>query len=56
MKSFKPLSDDKGIKIEINNNNNVNVYATADCLEIVVGNLLSNALKFTKHWWQKCLI
>jgi signal transduction histidine kinase/ligand-binding sensor domain-containing protein/CheY-like chemotaxis protein len=45
--SFKPLANDKNIKIHLVNQQDVNVYATADCLEIVIGNLLSNALKFT---------
>ena len=45
--SFKPLAHDKGIEITLNNDNEANVYATAECLEIVVGNLLSNALKFS---------
>ncbi|MCF6300716.1 MAG: ATP-binding protein [Proteobacteria bacterium] len=46
-KSFKPLADDKNITLFLQNNHDVNVYATSECLEIVLGNLLSNALKFT---------
>jgi signal transduction histidine kinase/DNA-binding response OmpR family regulator len=45
--SFKPLAQNKNIKLSIDNNHQVNVYTTPECLEIVVGNLLSNALKFT---------
>lgn len=45
--SFKPLAQNKDIDIVINNDIKTNVYATAECLEIVIGNLLSNALKFT---------
>lgn len=45
--SFKSLAQDKNITLSLDNQNDVNVYATSDCLEMVVGNLLSNALKFT---------
>jgi signal transduction histidine kinase/ligand-binding sensor domain-containing protein/AraC-like DNA-binding protein len=45
--SFKPLANDKKINLILDNNHDVNIYATPECLEIVVGNLLSNALKFT---------
>ncbi|HHL31368.1 MAG TPA: response regulator, partial [Oceanospirillales bacterium] len=45
--SFKPLANDKNITLTLDNNHDVNIYATPECLEIVVGNLLSNALKFT---------
>ncbi|MBL4772820.1 MAG: response regulator, partial [Alcanivoracaceae bacterium] len=45
--SFKPLATHKNIELVLENCNDVNVYATPECLEIVVGNLLSNALKFT---------
>ncbi|MCF6319775.1 MAG: ATP-binding protein [Proteobacteria bacterium] len=46
-KSFKPLADDKNITLNLINEHDVNIYATSECLEIVIGNLLSNALKFT---------
>lgn len=45
--SFLPLGFDKNVKITIDNHQDVNIYGTSECLEIVVGNLLSNALKFT---------
>ncbi|HFC29609.1 MAG TPA: response regulator, partial [Oceanospirillales bacterium] len=45
--SFRPLALDKNIELNLENNHDVNVYATSECLEIVVGNLISNALKFT---------
>ncbi|MCF6289136.1 MAG: ATP-binding protein [Proteobacteria bacterium] len=45
--SFKPLANDKNIDIILKNQIQANVYATAECLEIVIGNLISNALKFT---------
>ena len=45
--SFKPLAEDKNISIILDNKYDVNVHATSECLEIVIGNLLSNALKFT---------
>jgi signal transduction histidine kinase/ligand-binding sensor domain-containing protein/DNA-binding NarL/FixJ family response regulator len=45
--SFSPLANDKNIVIKLVNNYSTNIYATVECLEIVVGNLLSNALKFT---------
>lgn len=45
--SFKPLALDKNIELSLDNSHDVNVYATADCLEIVIGNLISNALKYT---------
>jgi len=50
--SFKPLANDKNIEINIKNDFQANVYATADCLEIVIGNLISNALKFTNSGGQ----
>jgi len=45
--SFKPLALQKNIGITLENCHEVNVYATPDCLEIVIGNLISNALKYT---------
>lgn len=45
--AFNPIADSKGIKLLINNNVSVNINATPECFEIVIGNLLSNALKFT---------
>ncbi len=44
--SFMPLAKDKNITLELHNEHDVNIYATAECLETVVGNLLSNALKY----------
>ena len=45
--AFKPLAEEKNIKIHLESQHSVSVYATAECLEIVIGNLISNALKFT---------
>ncbi len=45
--AFKPIADNKNITLTLDNNVSVNIFATAECLEIVIGNLLSNALKFT---------
>ena len=45
--SFKPLAADKNIQLSLDNKHDVNVYATSECLETVVGNIISNALKFT---------
>ena len=45
--AFKPLANDKNIELVLSNDIKVNVFATSECLEIVIGNLLSNALKFT---------
>ena len=45
--SFMPLAQDKGIRLTLDNDQDVTVYATRECLVTVVGNLLSNALKYT---------
>jgi signal transduction histidine kinase/ligand-binding sensor domain-containing protein/CheY-like chemotaxis protein len=45
--AFNPIAESKGINLFIDNNVDVNIYATPECLEIVIGNLVSNALKFT---------
>jgi signal transduction histidine kinase/ligand-binding sensor domain-containing protein/AraC-like DNA-binding protein len=45
--SFLPLAKNKNITLKISNKHDVNIYATPECIEMVVGNLLSNALKFT---------
>ncbi len=45
--AFKPIADSKDIRLLMDNNVHANICATAECLEVVVGNLLSNAFKFT---------
>ncbi len=45
--SFKPIADCKSISFHLENEIDVNINATLECLEIIIGNLLSNALKFT---------
>jgi signal transduction histidine kinase/ligand-binding sensor domain-containing protein/CheY-like chemotaxis protein len=45
--SFIPLAIDKNIILKIENNHDVSINATTECLELVIGNLLSNSLKFT---------
>jgi len=47
--SFLPLAKDKGITLNLKNENEVNVYATSECIETVVGNLISNAVKYTNN-------
>jgi len=50
--AFKSLANDKNIELLLFNDIKVNVFATSECLEIVIGNLLSNALKFTNSGGQ----
>ena len=45
--SFKPLVVQQGIEFKLENEVESTINATSECLEIVIGNLLSNALKFT---------
>jgi len=47
--AFRPLALNKNIDFQLDNKIDVNIYATAECLEVVVSNLLSNALKYTNE-------
>ncbi|TDR20490.1 signal transduction histidine kinase [Marinicella litoralis] len=44
--SFLPLAKEKEMSLKLTNEIDVNVYATAECVETVIGNLISNALKY----------
>jgi signal transduction histidine kinase/DNA-binding response OmpR family regulator/ligand-binding sensor domain-containing protein len=45
--AFKPLAAHKHIEINLDNQAAGSVYATPDSLEMIVGNLISNAIKYT---------
>ncbi|WP_198538247.1 ATP-binding protein [Marinicella sediminis] len=46
--AFKPIADRQGVSLRVTEVDQATVLATSDCLEMVVGNLLSNALKFSQ--------
>jgi signal transduction histidine kinase/ligand-binding sensor domain-containing protein/DNA-binding NarL/FixJ family response regulator len=45
--AFKPLASHKNIALSLDNQATGSVYATPDSLEMIVGNLISNAIKYT---------
>jgi len=54
--SFSPLADDKNLNLILINEHDANIYTTSECLEIIIGNLLSNALKYTNSGGEISLV
>ena len=52
VESFKPLAESKQIKLTLDTDDNCNVLVSNDAQEVMLGNLISNAIKYTPQGGQ----